>query len=104
VGSVAASISGSHNLITSSSVELPPDTITSDPKLNPANTNGGSTLTCAQEAISDLVHATHERSMDRLISVHIKRTIACSARALTKRVTCRIFTCNSRLVSVRRRV
>jgi hypothetical protein len=46
-GYADASVSGSHNVIGSSSVTLPADTIRSDPMLAPLADNGGTTLTHA---------------------------------------------------------
>lgn len=52
-----AAIAGAHNLIGSSSIELPPDTLTDDPHLGPLADNGGNVPTLALAPGSIAVNA-----------------------------------------------
>jgi hypothetical protein len=54
---VHGAISGTHNLITTANVTLPPDTLTVDPQLAPLADNGGATLTHALLAQSPAIDA-----------------------------------------------
>lgn len=56
-GYSGASVSGAHNLVMTSNLSLPSDTLTSDPLLGPLANNGGSTFTHALLAGSPAIDA-----------------------------------------------